>query len=1129
LVRFESEILESRKTILKMAELQLHFLGPGRVVHTQKGEIEFRGRLLLALLAYLAVESDQSHSRETLMGLLWPELPEADARNNLRVTWSRLRTRLGASAGPPFLTGTRFDLRFNPDSSHWLDVAEFQALIAAAKGHAHGERHACPDCCRKLDRAAELYRGAFLAGFYLDGCPAFEEWQFVQRERLHLQTLDLLAELVHCHEGRGELKAAEGYARRQLELDPLREDAHRGLMRLLSRQGQRGAALAQYQVCRRVLRDELGVEPDAETLLLYQQLKSGALLEPAPGSPSAGLAPTTHNLPESVTPFFGREEELAQIGERLRAGAYRLLSIVGPGGIGKTRLALQAARENLHLFSDGAYFVPLAPVQTASEVPTAIAAALGLSFSQAPSSPRQQLLTVLRHKNALLVLDNLEHLLHDEDLAAQVVDLLLDILHLAPGISLLATSRQRLDLQAEDLYRLRGLPVPGPDELAQASHFASVRLFCDRAYRIHKSFKLTDDNLPHVVRICALVEGMPLGLEVAATWMRDLEPANLAAALENSLDMLETTMRDVPPQHRSIRAVFDHSWRLLAASEQDVLRQLGVFRGGFSMEAAADVAGATPIILTRLRYKSLIRGAGGGRYDMHQLLWRFAVEKLCDEPELEYGARRRHSDYFLSYVGSRTQALHGEEPRATLAEIGADLENVRQAWGWAVETGRFVALRESQAISGLARFYSMRGLYAEGERVFEEAVRVLETLESSDTPTDLAAGQLRLELLAELTDALIRQSKLSPAIARAREATRLAASLQENYGQARAYQLWGYACAQHGDVESARGHLEAGLSLARQGGHLALEGEILRHLGNVFIDLGQRAQGDECLEQALDIHRRLGDRAQEQAVLLYLGVARLEQNDYPAGRDYLEAALRLVQPTGDRALEARIENALGYALAALGDLEGAPTHHQRSRHISRQIGDPFQESHALHNLCTVNRKLGRLENAEASGREALRLAVEHHLLDPEAYAWLHLGYVLLDTDRRPAAGDAFAHSRDAWTSLGRTSLAVEASAGLAEAAFREGDLAQAMHNVEIVLHHMAQDTLDGTDEPFQIYLTCYRVLKAHGDARAGPLLDEAHDLLCTRAGFLTEEGDQVAFLHNVPAHRELMALWGEGG
>jgi len=264
-----------------MAELQLHFLGPWRVVHAHEGEIEFRGRLPLALLAYLAVESDQAHSRESLVGLLWPELPENDARNNLRVTWSRLRKTLGASAGVPFLTSTRFDLQFNPDSNHWLDVAEFRSLIAAAERPVQQAGQACPDRCQKLARAVELYRGDFLAGFYLGGCPAFEEWQFVQRERLYLQILEALAGLASFYEGGGELKTAEGYTRRQLELDPLREDAHRRLMRLLACQGRRGAALTQYEDCRQVLADELGVEPDAETLLLYQQIKSGAFLTAA--------------------------------------------------------------------------------------------------------------------------------------------------------------------------------------------------------------------------------------------------------------------------------------------------------------------------------------------------------------------------------------------------------------------------------------------------------------------------------------------------------------------------------------------------------------------------------------------------------------------------------------------------------------------------------------------------------------------------------------------------------------------------------------------------------------------------------------------------------------------------------
>jgi predicted ATPase/DNA-binding SARP family transcriptional activator len=832
-----------------MADLQLYFLGPWRVIDAQVGEIEFRGRLPLALLAYLAVESGQAHSRESLTGLLWPELPEADARNNLRVTWSRLRHRVGTSTDVPFLTSTRFDLRFDPDSSHWLDVAEFQTLIAAAEGHAHGEGGVCSYCCQKLARAAELYRGDFLAGFYVDGCPAFEEWQFVQRERLHLQVLELLTSLAHFSEHGGELKAAERYVRRQLELDPLREDAHRQLMRLLNGQGQRVAALAQYQACHRVLHDELGVEPDAETLLLYQQIKSGAPLTMLTESPAAELAPVTHNLPESTTPFFGRERELARIAERLRGGGYRLLSIVGPGGIGKTRLALQAARENLHMFPDGAYFVPLAAAQTAGEVPAAIAAALGLSFDEALVSPREQLLTELRDKQLLLVLDNLEHLLQDEEVAGQVVDLLLDVLRRTPGITLMVTSRQRLDVQAEDLHQLRGLPVPGPRDMAEAGGFAAVRLFCDRAYRLQKSFKLTRENVPHVVRICALAEGMPLALELAATWIRELELVDLVVALENSLDILETSLRDVAPQHRSIRAVFDHSWRLLTPAEQDLLRQLAVFRRGFSLVAAGEVAGATPITLTRLRYKSLIRGTGGSRYDMHELLERFAVEKLGEQPGLEKEARQRHSDYFLTYVGQRTAALGDQEPQATLADIEQDLDNVRQALGWAVDKRQFASLSRSGCLTGLARFYALSGLYAEGECIFEEAIRRLESSGNESEPADTTMGKVRLELLTELTDILIRQSKLSPAIARAKEAACLAASLQDEAGQARAYLLWGYACAQNGETEAGRQHLEAALTLARRGRHLALEEEILRHLGDISIDVGELSQGRKPLER----------------------------------------------------------------------------------------------------------------------------------------------------------------------------------------------------------------------------------------------------------------------------------------
>jgi tetratricopeptide (TPR) repeat protein len=415
----------------------------------------------------------------------------------------------------------------------------------------------------------------------------------------------------------------------------------------------------------------------------------------------------------------------------------------------------------------------------------------------------------------------------------------------------------------------------------------------------------------------------------------------------------------------------------------------------------------------------------------------------------------------LSFVGECTSALQGEAPQATLAEIRQDLDNVRQAWHWSVDNGHFAALNGGGCLAGLARFYLSSGLSAEGERVFERALHCLEASEADQA----TLPQLRQQLLAELAEMLIQQSKLRGAIVRAEAVVRLAGSRQDVAGQARGHQLLGYAYARNGEPAVARRHLETGLALARQAGQMALEGEILRHLGNVVIDLGNRAQGEIYLEQALQVHRALGNRTQEQAVLLYLGVTHLERHEYVVGRTYLRDALRLIQATGDRALEARIENALGFVLAALGQHEAALGHHQRSRQISQQIDDPFQESHALHNLCTVNRKLGRLETAEACGREALRLGLEHHLPDPEAYAWLHLGYVLLDIEQLSAAADAFARSWSGWISLGQMSLVMEATAGQAEAALRQGDLDEALANVEMVLPSGRQIWVIKSDQP----------------------------------------------------------------
>ena len=616
-----------------MPDLTLAFIGPPQITHTQRGEISLTNRKALALLAYLAVESAQRHSRESVLGLLWPDLPNTDARNNLRVTWSQLTAQLGQDdADEPYLLSNRLELQFNGRSNAWRDVAEFEQLLADCEAHPHQTRSTCPECQDRLARAAALYRGEFLSGFSLNDCPDFDEWQFVQRERLHLQALAVLSDLAHYYERDGQHAEAERFARRQLELDPLRERAHRQIMRLLARQGQRAAALSQFEACKHILADELGVEPDAETRLLCQRIKAGETLAAALPTdrpmPTSEVDPSVQhrtkvNLPEMGTPFIGREEELRQIGERLGEGAYRLLSIVGPGGMGKTRLAVQLARNVAHRFKDGACFVSLTALQRANEIPSAVLGALGLEVAEGqppPLSLWQKTLATLRGMNVLLVLDNFEHLLnapdrHTQPDALSAVDTVLDVLQQAPGVHLIVTSREQLNLQVEDLFYLNGLPSPEAEkeiDAASAGRYAAVRLFCDRAYRASKSFKLTSDNVSAVVRVCQRVQGNALGIELAATWMHSLTADELADQLEHCFELLETDMNDVQPQHRSMRAVFDYSWRMLVSAERNLLSQLGIFRGGFALASAAAIAGAAPITLTRLRYKSLIQTDGLG-------------------------------------------------------------------------------------------------------------------------------------------------------------------------------------------------------------------------------------------------------------------------------------------------------------------------------------------------------------------------------------------------------------------------------------------------------------------------------------------------------------------------------------
>ena len=418
-----------------------------------------------------------------------------------------------------------------------------------------------------------------------------------------------------------------------------------------------------------------------------------------------------YHFPAQPTPFIGRTEELSQIAALLADESCRLLTLTGPGGMGKTRLAIEAALAQAGRYADGIYFIGLQPLTSTEHILPAIAQALDVQFSP-NCEPKQQLLDILRDKSMLLVLDNIEHVLDG-------VDLLSEILTVAPSLRIITTSRERLNLVEEWVFDVDGLDVPNGASVAEARRYSAVELFERGAQRVDRSFTVAND-WEHVVRICRLVDGMPLALELASAWVRALPVAEIAAELERSLDILETAARNVLPRHRNMRAVLDYSWTLLTDDERQTFKRLAVFRGGFTRDAAESVADASRHTLVGLVDKSWLRySSESGRYDIHELLRQFAQECLEDSGDVAYETHQRHCHYYMQLLRDIWPRLAGAQFAEASAEIETELENIRSAWVWAVYNHQFDALNGT--LQSLWFFYDRGSRFQEGEHVFAKA------------------------------------------------------------------------------------------------------------------------------------------------------------------------------------------------------------------------------------------------------------------------------------------------------------------------------------------------------------------------------------------------------------------------
>src|SRR5262245_55419658 len=437
-------------------------------------------------------------------------------------------------------------------------------------------------------------------------------------------------------------------------------------------------------------------------------------------------------LPQQPTPMVGRTAELSALAALFADLSTRLVTLTGSGGMGKTRLAIALAKQLLaaERFPDGVCFVPLSPLDAVERIVPALAAALDFPLDagkQPARSPQQQVFDYLQERRLLLLLDNVEHLLSDaeEDDAADLVAALLGV---APGVAILATSRERLKLREEQVFPLGGLDVPSVEAPSGSS---AVALFVQRARRLRLEFAPAPDQLDAVARICRQLDGMPLAIELAAGWVDTLTPSDIAAQIEGGLDLLSTELRDLPARHRSLRAVFDASYQRLSTAAQAIFARLAIFRGGGTLAAVQAITQATLAQLQLLVGASLLAyDAEHGRYTLHELLQQYALEQLGAEPADELSMRDQHAAYYCAFVQQHGAKLAGSDQQAALAALDAERANLQAAWAWAAKRGRVDLL--AQALDGLGYYYEWRGVTADGERAYQYAASQLEAQLASD-------------------------------------------------------------------------------------------------------------------------------------------------------------------------------------------------------------------------------------------------------------------------------------------------------------------------------------------------------------------------------------------------------------
>lgn len=888
-------------------------LGTGEPLELPPGQVTH-------LAALLAIRADWV-AREELAALFWPDAEPRRGRHNLAQLLYAIRRA-------PWGEGVEAE----PSRVRWQVPTDVAAFRRAASDGAWEE-------------AAEHYAGDLLEGVTEPSSPALAEWLRAEREDLRETWTEALHRRAEALAAAGRWQECARLLRRLLANDGLLEGAVQALIRAEAMAGRRDAALQVYAEFRQRLEQELGLEPLEATAELASAVRRGAV---APAEPSGAVEqketfagpqvePSTEpdvrpgpvrGLDTDASPFVGRALELAELHGLLRAGAHRLVTVRGPGGTGKTRVGRQVARERSGHHADGAAWVPLEGAVSEADAVDAIARVMGLRVDLDALS----LASALADRDLLLVLDQAEHLPDAAGLAMALLDA-------APAVQIVVTSRAPLEVPGEAVLALAGLAVPPRDDAEDAEAYDSVALLLRAARRVRPDCHPEGPERTALVALTRLLDGNPLGLELAASWLRLLEPSELLAEVRRDLDVVRAEA-DPDPSRSSLRAVFESSWSLLGEGERESLRRLGVFRGGCTRESATAVADVPLATVLALTNRSLLQRQGTARFVAHPVVQQFVEEKLAELPVLAGELERRHAAYFLALAEDADRRLDTPEQRPALARLSGEGPNVVAALERAIAAER---VEEAHALTAaLGRLWRWHGRTREG-LAWSERVRALPW---SGAPT---AARVR----ARLAEGLLLEKT--------------------------------------GRYEEADGAFQDGLADAERLGDTALATAARLDQATVAWRRGNLSEARTLLEGVCASYRELGREPQLAGALGNLGNVARDAGDLDAAHACFDEALEIVERIGHVWEIANVRNNKAIAHAYARDLDAARDEFERALELQRSIDNLPGISMSLTNLGNVHLDTGNWERAEELYRESLALCEEIGDVDGIAHTSVNLG------------------------------------------------------------------------------------------------------------------------------------------